>query len=50
MKNDIIKKSLKYLAMLKTGKTIKTRTQLDELKITMEQLESLMYEKKKEGK
>lgn len=47
MKNDIIKKSLKYLAMLKSGKTIKTRPQLDELKINMEQLESLMYEKER---
>lgn len=45
MKNTIIKKALKYLAMLKTGKTIRTKPQLDDLKVTMEQLESLMYEK-----
>lgn len=45
MKNVIIKKALKYLAMLKTGKPIRTKPQLDDLKATMELLESLMYEK-----
>lgn len=45
MKNVIIKKALKYLAMLKSGKIIRTKPQLDDLKTTMELLESLMYEK-----
>ncbi len=45
MKNVIIKKALKYLAILKSGKTIRTKPQLDDLKATMELLESLMYEK-----
>lgn len=45
MKNVIIKKALKYLAILKSGKTIRTKPQLDDLKVTMELLESLMYEK-----
>lgn len=45
MKNVIIKKALKYLAMLKSGKVIRTKPQLDDLKATMELLESLMYEK-----
>lgn len=42
-KKDIIKKALKYLAMLKAGKVIRTKTQIEELKITMELLESMMY-------
>lgn len=44
-KKDIIKKALKYLAMLKTGKTIRTQSQSDDLRTTMELLESIMYEK-----
>lgn len=44
--NFIIKKALKYLAMLKSGKQIKTAPQLLELKETMEKLEELLYEKK----
>lgn len=44
MKNDVIKKALKFLVMLKNGKQITTRTQLEELKRTMEQLNSMMYE------
>lgn len=43
-KKDIIKKALKYLAMLKTGKSIRTQSQSDDLKTTMELLESMMYE------
>jgi hypothetical protein len=42
----VIKKALKYLAMLKSGKQIKTAPQLLELKETMEKLEELLYEKK----
>ncbi len=44
-KKDIIKKALKYLAMLKTGKVIRTQSQSDDLRTTMELLESIMYEK-----
>lgn len=44
-KKDIIKKALKYLAMLKAGKVIRTQSQSDDLKTTMELLESMMYEK-----
>ena len=43
-KKDIIKKALKYLAMLKTGKSIRTQYQSDDLRTTMELLESMMYE------
>ncbi len=42
----VIKKALKYLAMLKGGKQIKTAPQLLDLKETMEKLEELLYEKK----
>lgn len=41
----IIKKALKYLKMLKSGKQIRTAPQLLDLKDTMEKLEGLMYEK-----
>mgnify|MGYP004476242041 FL=1 len=44
-KKDIIKRALKYLAMLKTGKMIRTQAQSDDLRATMELLESMMYEK-----
>lgn len=49
MNNDkdyIIKKALKYLAMLKNGKQIRTTPQFTDLKDTMEKLEALLYEKK----
>jgi hypothetical protein len=42
----IIKKALKYLSMLKNGKQIKTAPQLLDLKQTMEQLNSLLYEER----
>lgn len=44
-KKDIIKRALKYLAMLKTGKMIRTQAQSDDLRATMELLESIIYEK-----
>ncbi len=43
-KGYVIKKALKYLAMLKVGKQIKTTTQFLDLKDTMEKLETLLYE------
>lgn len=49
-KNYIIKKALKYLAMLKSGKQIRTAPQLLDLKQTMEQLNSLLYEERGENK
>lgn len=42
----IYEKALKYLTMLKQGKTIKTASQLLDLKQTMEQLNSLLYEER----
>ena len=39
-------KALKYLAMLKQGKAIKTAPLLLDLKQTMENLNSLLYEKR----
>ena len=42
----IIKKALKYLAMLKQGKAIKTAPLLLDLKQTMEQINSLLYEER----
>lgn len=47
MQEIVIKKALKYLAMLKNGKQIITRTQLLDLKDTMEKLESILYENRK---
>lgn len=47
MQEVVIKKALKYLAMLKNGKQITTKPQLLDLKDTMEKLESIMYEKGK---
>ena len=52
-KEVIYEKTLKYLAMLKQGKTIKTAPLLLDLKQTMEQLNSLLYEergKRNEGR
>ena len=45
-KQLIIKKALKYLAMLKRNKQIKNSNELADLKLTMKLLERLMYEKK----
>lgn len=42
----IYEKVLKYLSILKQGKTIKTAPQLLDLKQTMEQLNSLLYEER----
>lgn len=42
----IYEKALRYLTMLKQGKTIKTAPQLLDLKQTMEQLNSLLYEER----
>ena len=42
----IYEKALKYLSILKQGKTIKTAPQFLDLKQTMEQLNSLLYEER----
>jgi hypothetical protein len=42
----IYEKALKYLSILKQGKIIKTAPQLLDLKQTMEQLNSLLYEER----
>ena len=49
MKNKefIYDNALKFLRMLKRGKQIKTRSEIEKLNFTMEQLESLIYEEKK---
>ena len=39
--------ALKFLKMLKRGKQIKTKIEIERLNFTMEQLESLIYEEKK---
>lgn len=46
----IYEKVLKYLSILKQVKTIKTAPQLLDLKQTMEQLNSLLYEERGKGK
>lgn len=51
MNREIVyEKALKYLAMLKQGKAIKTAPQLLDLKQTMEQLNNLLYEERGKGK
>ena len=49
MKNKefIYDNALKLLRMLKRGKQIKTKIEIERLNFTMEQLESLIYEEKK---
>lgn len=49
MKNKefVYDNALKFLKMLKRGKQIKTRSEIERLDFTMEQLESLIYEEKK---
>ena len=49
MKNKefVYDNALKFLRMLKRGKQIKTRSEIEKLNFTMEQLESLIYEEKK---
>lgn len=49
MKNKefIYDNALKFLKMLKKGKQIKTKIEIERLNFTMEQLESLIYEEKK---
>ena len=49
MKNKefIYDNALKLLRMLKRGKKIKTKIEIERLNFTMEQLESLIYEEKK---
>lgn len=49
MKNKefIYDNALKFLKMLKIGKQIKTKIEIERLNFTMEQLESLIYEEKK---
>lgn len=49
MKNKefIYDNALKFLKMLKRGKQIKTKIEIERLNFTMEQLESLIYEEKK---
>lgn len=49
MKNKefIYDNALKFLRMLKRGKQIKTRSEIEKLNFAMEQLESLIYEEKK---
>lgn len=42
----VYEKALKYLAMLKQGKAIKTAPLLLDLKQTMENLNSLLYEER----
>lgn len=46
-KDVIYEKALKYLTMLKNGKEIKTAPLLLDLKQTMEQLNSLLYEERR---
>ncbi len=47
MNREIVyEKALKYLAMLKQGKEIKTAPLLLDLKQTMENLNSLLYEER----
>lgn len=48
-KEIVYEKALKYLAMLKQGKTIKTAPLLLDLKQTMEQINSLLYEERGKG-
>lgn len=45
-KEIVYEKALKYLAMLKQGKAIKTAPLLLDLKQTMENLNSLLYEER----
>ena len=45
-KEIVYEKALKFLTMLKQGKTIKTAPLLLDLKQTMEQLNSLLYEER----
>ena len=45
-KEVVYEKALKYLAMLKQGKAIKTASLLLDLKQTMENLNSLLYEER----
>ena len=45
-KEVVYEKALKYLAMLKQGKAIKTAPLLLDLKQTMENLNSLLYEER----
>ena len=45
-KEVVYEKALKYLAMLKHGKAIKTAPLLLDLKQTMENLNSLLYEER----
>lgn len=49
MKNKefVYDNALKFLRMLKKGKQIKTKIEIERLNFTMEQLESLIYEEKK---
>lgn len=49
MKNKefVYDNALKFLKMLKRGKQIKTKIEIERLNFTMEQLESLIYEEKK---
>lgn len=49
MKNKefVYDNALKFLRMLKRGKQIKTKIEIERLNFTMEQLESLIYEEKK---
>lgn len=49
MKNKefVYDNALKLLRMLKRGKQIKTKIEIERLNFTMEQLESLIYEEKK---
>lgn len=49
MKNKefVYDNALKFLRMLKRGKQIKTRSEIERLNFTMEQLESIIYEEKK---
>ena len=48
MKNKefIYDNALKFLKMLKKGKQIKTKIEIERLNFTMEQLESLIYEER----
>ena len=46
-KEIIYEKVLKYLSLLKNGKTIKTSTMLLDLKDTMEKLNEILYEERK---
>lgn len=49
-KKLVYEKTLKFLVMLKQGKTIKTTPLLLDLKQTMEQINSLLYEERGRGK